>query len=1078
MSIAVINAIENQTLPSQQCNFVPGRAITFSHPQSIESNDEYYAVGILSLQALTMTVDYINTIRCGIKLQGQNYSILLQTYSDKSNEEIHEAIGYNIVNRTDFMLAGYSSDLTATIAPIAESNSRILVAGGSSRTSVYVNRSHVFGILPPSDSFLVQAFAGLSKYQPKTVAYMQEDGVSSCKSIPDLAPSFGLELVAETFVPENPNSSHFDATALNMSQIDPDIMITCVYANGCGKWIKSMRSVGWSPKAQVFTVCIGSPEIESDGGADVAFMMGTSSWDRVLPPIPDAVTGWTPRDFAEKFETTTFRNASYQHTAAATALSVLVQAIELSDSIDSDQVSQQLSNGTFNTMYGETKFDENGQNSAISWLIQYDESGKLKIVYPNPKDGLEATEIVYPMPNWYHRDCLTSGNCKESGGSCNYEGTCSCDTVVDSIFFGYGALAFCKIVPVENMNYVSNTLVYISVGMLSLQLIISGTCIIWTLWHRNHTIVKASQPVFLHFISLGCIVLASSIIPTFFQGAYRYLQNPSTGGLSEIENHQIQKLDAACMAFPWLAGLGFVIVFSALFAKIQRVQKLISHAERFSRKKVEVKDVISIMIVMISIEFAILLAWQLVAPLRWQREVLSTDGDGFPIASVGFCSSDRSLAFTIPLAAFNALGLIYALYLCWVTRNVPSDFAEGSSITLSVISIFQIMLLTVPILIIASENAEATFFVRSGVVFLMTSTVSLLIFGPKMWKLRQPDSNNNRLEVRKSKFSTSYKPDQSIVQALGSASELNMNSIIDPNRSMPFDVENAGDTGNAIAVARLELEKLEEMPQESAISKESCESSSRGAHFGHYAKFKCDSETEEGSLRGQTKSSAIDDENDKVYEKANDAQTMSEDDKININSNQCLTSELESKQGIDFTYDGMEKTISEHPAQNQESSEVETFPLEKAVTEHHNTVMIESATSTDWSSMRDHNEQAPKCSAEGIGADNDIFPTDQTTPITESVHQNRSLSKTTNEHDQYNCEAIQEGSNPLSQTQNPSLVSFENHISDDNLNGPGFLIDVLGSLDTIVQKASNEVHNETTEVSSPILGTTDTGECS
>ena len=66
-----------------------------------------------------------------------------------------------------------------------------------------------------------------------------------------------------------------------------------------------------------------------------------------MPPIADAVTGWTPRDFASEYASFALVNVTYQNVAAATALSVLVQAIELANSLDSSLVRDFLSNTTF-----------------------------------------------------------------------------------------------------------------------------------------------------------------------------------------------------------------------------------------------------------------------------------------------------------------------------------------------------------------------------------------------------------------------------------------------------------------------------------------------------------------------------------------------------------------------------------------------------------------------------------------------------------------------------------------------------------------------------------------------------------
>ena len=110
------------------------------------------------------------------------------------------------------------------------------------------------------------------------------------------------------------------------------------------------------------------------------------------------------------------------------------------------------------------------------------------------------------------------------------------------------------------------------------------------------------------------------------------------------------------MAFPWLLALGFSVAFSALFAKIVRIRKIMANAQAFRRKEVPIKDVIFIMVVAMAIEGVVLLSWQLVAPLKWNREVVATSDLGYPTQSVGLCASENpnlSLVFYICLFIVN-----------------------------------------------------------------------------------------------------------------------------------------------------------------------------------------------------------------------------------------------------------------------------------------------------------------------------------------------------------------------------------------------------------------------------------------
>ena len=177
---------------------------------------------------------------------------------------------------------------------------------------------------------------------------------------------------------------------------------------------------------------------------------------------------------------------------------------------------------------------------------------------------------------------------------------------------------------------------------------------------------------------------------------------------------------------------------------------MIIAAQTFRTVKVDVKDVMFIMVVVILIQVVILLCWQLIDPMRWQREIIVQDANGYPAQSIGYCSSDGStLPYLIPLVAVDGLMLMYALYLCFVTRKVKEDFQEGRWITVVVLSILQILVLSIPILVIVENNNDAFYFVRASVIFLIGFSVMGLIFFPKMYRLHtQAKQEGRRMAMR------------------------------------------------------------------------------------------------------------------------------------------------------------------------------------------------------------------------------------------------------------------------------------------------------------------------------------------
>lgn len=777
---SILNTTCSYNTEGNSTNSTSVRPIVLSHPQSIDPDDKYYEFGGPMQEATHMMVDYINNVRCGVRINGQRYPIELHTYEDRSDPNLTEAIGTYIatsnisktVPRTDFMLAGYSATLTRLLTPISEANGLVLVSGGTSNEDVFMNKSLAFGILLSSRNTLDRAVEITSLHGAKTIAAIYEDPLVACNPVTELAEKFNMEAVMMYGFPKEPNASLLDEAVYNISSIDPDVVVACMYPEACVGWIEAMRRSGWSPRAQIFAVCIGSPLMtEQVPVSDLSYMMGAASWHKIIEPkYPDAITNWTPLEFSDRFLFRTSQEPAYQHTAAAAAVSVLIQAIEMAGTLDSQTVAQVLSNNTFYTVYGETFFNENGQNVAPSFLLQHDaQNGDLHVVsFGNDDVSSNSTfKIIYPMPSWKQRDCEFNERCVPSGGSCdNVEGTCNCtnatgDTETNNVIsWGLGSTAFCKVIVEEDMNWISDPWIGMGIAFVSIQTLLSLSFAIGTYRCRKNPVIQASQPIFLILIAFGCFVLALSIVPTMIQGGYRYKQDPQTGQLLLDEpNPDIRGLDAACMAFPWLSGIGFVTVYSALFAKIWRVKKLLANAERFRRKTVAVQDVAMIMVVMLSFEVIVLIVWQIVSPLRWERDVLTTDSDGFPLESVGSCSSTHQVAFSSTLGGFYISSLVYALYLCFITRNVPSDFAEGTFITISVASAFQILTLAIPVLVIAADDPNATYFVTAAIVFLVSSTITLLIFGPKFWRIWRAKKDGINLAAsmtaRRSNFSTS-----------------------------------------------------------------------------------------------------------------------------------------------------------------------------------------------------------------------------------------------------------------------------------------------------------------------------------
>mmetsp|Transcript_16873 Transcript_16873/g.48480 ORF Transcript_16873/g.48480 Transcript_16873/m.48480 type:complete len:954 (-) Transcript_16873:111-2972(-) len=753
-----------------------GGILTLSHPHSLNPTDRHFVISNLFLRAYEMAVDRINSYpRCGVSAGGRRYGFRLRSYGIESNPHKSLAASRFMEPTTDFFLGPYTSALTDQVSEVAHDAHKVLVAPASYLPAVVQDRPGSFAATPPPGNYLREVIPMLAaSTDARTVRAVYEPGGpgAQCRALPDLAAAHGLVVTGMDELPPagRRDADHLPSLARNMSrpEQDPDVVVTCTFEAGCVEWMAALRAARWSPRAQVFSVCVGLDTFEAAVGTDAEYLLGMSPWvgTGTAVDVVDGAANWTSEEFVPLFETYSGRAVTYHAALGVAAVSSLVQAIERADSLETDQVANELQTGVFPTLFGNVRFDADGQNDMNLLALQYSSTGRVGVVYPPER---KTAELVYPMPTFDERDCVhlspcgagarmartTFGGDEQEGaasgsadihananyryaGTCLPDGTCECasSAAEQRRSIGLGSTAACHDVVSEDMNYIAPALKATGYALFALQLFASLALAAWTFRYRNRAAVKAAQPIFLGLILIGAAVLCSSIVPMGFETSYRYLEDPASGELTETPNADVRGVDAACMAVPWLVVLGFVIAYSALFAKSWRIKKIYDGARAMRRVTINPKDVAFIMATLLSVAVTILVTWQLVAPLKWEREVLAVNELGEATESIGRCRSDGAVPFLIVLAVFMFGCLLFALYLSYVTRSIPSDLNEGKWVTASIVSIFQILLLAVPVLVIVFQvSSDAYYFVQAAIVFLIGAAVTSFVFGPKLYAL-------------------------------------------------------------------------------------------------------------------------------------------------------------------------------------------------------------------------------------------------------------------------------------------------------------------------------------------------------
>lgn len=265
-----------------------------------------------------------------------------------------------------------------------------------------------------------------------------------------------------------------------------------------------------------------------------------------------------------------------------------------------------------------------------------------------------------------------------------------------------------------NMNYLGDTLRTYGFTIGSLQLTLCVVFAIWTYFYRKAPVIKASQPFFLILLCVGIFTFASSIFPMVVDDEY----------------FSVEACSRACMSLPWLICLGWSILFSALFAKLRRINLVVSNARHFRSVKISEKDMMSSISILFTINLLLITLLNVLDPLIWKRVQVS------PTESFGFCTvADRSSVtwkvIVVLLGILNGGVLISANVEAFKARKIDSEYGESMYIGLIMLFFLQITLVGVPLLFIVQNNYVARFFLITSIISIMAMSVLLLIFVPK-----------------------------------------------------------------------------------------------------------------------------------------------------------------------------------------------------------------------------------------------------------------------------------------------------------------------------------------------------------
>jgi len=259
-------------------------------------------------------------------------------------------------------------------------------------------------------------------------------------------------------------------------------------------------------------------------------------------------------------------------------------------------------------------------------------------------------------------------------------------------------------------NYLCESLRIVGFLLFGIVIVLSVTASAWVFVRRKHPVLRASQPCFLYAISIGTVVFASAIVPLSFD---------------EGDGWDEAQLDIACMSIPWLVSLGHIITYSALFAKLWRVHRVL----QFTRRKVEIRRVAWPAAILTMLALFILGLWTGLDTLQWERiTIYAYTGE-----SIGHCDSEFTGAYAVGLAVLMLIPTIFTGIMAWKTKDVDDAYAESWWTFMLIFVQGELLVVGIPVIfILRSLSTDGKYIGYVILLFALPVSALVILMMPKV----------------------------------------------------------------------------------------------------------------------------------------------------------------------------------------------------------------------------------------------------------------------------------------------------------------------------------------------------------
>jgi branched-chain amino acid transport system substrate-binding protein len=359
--------------------------------------------GVDTLHGVELAADVLNGKYPNIDLPKLTVGKIVIDSADTQGDA---QIGSSDVDRlvsTDKVVAltgAFQSAVTVTASQRAERLGIPFVNGSSSSTALTERGFQWFWRVGPSDKTFADTYfkwlKSIEKDHPvKRMVVINENdqfGNDGAKVIQDLSSQYGVQIVDDIVYPFN--ATDLTSQVQKMRQDNPDAVFVFAFINDATLLTKTMAQLGYTPPALLaFGAGYVDPKFVPNLGTKADYSITRAAWSLEIGQ-KNATAKAVADAFRQKYGQDMTENSARDFEAMMT----LGEAIESAGSTDPAKIQAALkkTNITKTIMpWKGIKFDNSGQNSLASGVIQQMTGGQYHVLYPTE---VASAKVVWPIP--------------------------------------------------------------------------------------------------------------------------------------------------------------------------------------------------------------------------------------------------------------------------------------------------------------------------------------------------------------------------------------------------------------------------------------------------------------------------------------------------------------------------------------------------------------------------------------------------------------------------------------------------------------------------------------------------------